>query len=124
MGASTCQDDIADFKCVCRPGFTGKYCQGKTVDCAPNTCNFRGNCIENEENQGETMASVQKSVILDHEISFSSFFFDSDKIENLIKMSKVYFENKISKFFFLKISDFFPGKIFVSEKKKKFRFFF
>ena len=56
------------------------------------------------------MASVQKSVILDFEISiFGTFFSTVKKIENLIKMSKVDFENISDFFTHLKLK--YPFKI-------------
>lgn len=44
LGAN-CTDLVADFKCDCPTGFTGKRCQEKIDLCADNPCKH-GSCVD------------------------------------------------------------------------------
>ena len=40
------KDGIGSYKCECKKGFDGKYCENNIDDCFPNKCMNGGICID------------------------------------------------------------------------------
>lgn len=47
------QDLLSESRCVCPPGFSGKYCQNSLSPCDSGPCLHGGQCVEND---GKTIA--------------------------------------------------------------------
>lgn len=41
-----CVDTDGSFRCICKPGWFGKYCQSNIDDCQSNTCLNEGECLD------------------------------------------------------------------------------
>ncbi|XP_030906503.2 sushi, nidogen and EGF-like domain-containing protein 1 isoform X2 [Melopsittacus undulatus] len=44
LNGGQCKDRIAEFLCLCEPGYTGQHCESDTDECLSEPCKNGGNC--------------------------------------------------------------------------------
>lgn len=46
QNGGSCNDDVTDYSCDCRPGFEGKRCSSNVDECASQPCHNGAKCVD------------------------------------------------------------------------------